>query len=416
MNNFFIICLIIFINICFIKTANGQSWELVNSNTNHDLWMVHWINDSSAIAVGDSGIILRTTDQGYSWTPQRPKRISDLRDLAFFDQDTGIIVGWGELYRTTNAGLSWDFIEWTDNIDYLQGNLSSCSLLNNKIGLFVEEYEKSDRSKQSILFYTNNSGVSWQEKPITLQGAISTAILNDSVFIIVGGWGAVYRTNDTGRSWSKRHENSTRRLEQVKFYDKFGIAVGTDGVILKSTDMGINWSHCNNTPYLNWFTSVSIIDTNHFYVAGSEGLILETTDGGMNWRKMSVANYRWLYGIALNKHGHGIAVGRNGTIVVLNPQKTNINDQEINNFNINIYNNYNSINLIIESIKNLDILFQLFNQEGVCVITSEKTIYSGVNNFDLDIQDIPSGMYYCRISSTSKQQILPYNKPIHIIK
>lgn len=88
------------------KNVDGENvWSesLVRTGLNS----VYFANDSTGWVVGDTGIILKTTD-GITWEPQSSGTLRNLSSVHFVSADTGWIVGdSGTTLSTTNGGANW---------------------------------------------------------------------------------------------------------------------------------------------------------------------------------------------------------------------------------------------------------------------------------------------------------------------
>ncbi len=63
---------------------------------------IHFINRSSAISVGDNGIILQPTDTGYNWVTLKSPTNQSLRKIFLFDSTQGLMGGnYGTIVSTT---------------------------------------------------------------------------------------------------------------------------------------------------------------------------------------------------------------------------------------------------------------------------------------------------------------------------
>src|SRR5271169_4127924 len=74
------------------------------------LYAVTTVNDSTAIAVGESGVTARTSDGGKHWIyiPCTQHQKNDLLALSFVNNLTGWAVGvHGTILQTINGGKSW---------------------------------------------------------------------------------------------------------------------------------------------------------------------------------------------------------------------------------------------------------------------------------------------------------------------
>ncbi len=95
--------------ICF-----GQ-WYQQNSGTTKNLRDVAFLNVYIGIAVGDSGLILRTTNGGAFWSVIPTNVYDNLKSVFFVDGENGWVVGFSSdpyssasvILRTTDGGLNW---------------------------------------------------------------------------------------------------------------------------------------------------------------------------------------------------------------------------------------------------------------------------------------------------------------------
>lgn len=70
---------------------------------------VFFTNSQKGWVVGELGVILHTSDGGFTWTNQAIDTTGIYRRVFFVDSLTGWIVGWGgTIIHTTNGGLTWE--------------------------------------------------------------------------------------------------------------------------------------------------------------------------------------------------------------------------------------------------------------------------------------------------------------------
>src|SRR5688500_11832648 len=89
-----------------LKTTNGgQSWSALNTGTTRPLNDLWFQDQNNGIVVGEN-IILKTTNGGSTWTATNVPY--HLRSVSFTDSNAGLAVGdAGIMLRTTDAGASW---------------------------------------------------------------------------------------------------------------------------------------------------------------------------------------------------------------------------------------------------------------------------------------------------------------------
>src|SRR5258706_1122340 len=89
-------------------TDGGASWRAQSSGTTRSLRGVSFNDALTGTAVGDAGTIVRTTNGGQTWTPQSSGTTADLRGVSFTDSQTGAAVGGGgTILRTGDGGATW---------------------------------------------------------------------------------------------------------------------------------------------------------------------------------------------------------------------------------------------------------------------------------------------------------------------
>ena len=100
---------IILITIFTISNSYSQSgWIQQNSGITTNLNSVKFVNSHTGICVGNSGIILRTTNGGVNWIQQSIVYQNSLKSLAITSASIGYTVGdSGLALKTTDGGITW---------------------------------------------------------------------------------------------------------------------------------------------------------------------------------------------------------------------------------------------------------------------------------------------------------------------
>lgn len=118
----------------------------------HELTDIHIINDSTCIAVG-YGVILRSTDMGLNWIPDKA-RGDFFQDIHFIDAQNGYVVGeYGSIYKTTDAGLSWTKIKSGTTVFNAKHRFKKVFFEDLNNGVIVGD--------QGLCWVTKNAGESW---------------------------------------------------------------------------------------------------------------------------------------------------------------------------------------------------------------------------------------------------------------
>lgn len=153
--------------------------------------------DKAIFAIGDWGVILRSTDGGETWQ-QQPSPVSSMLNRAYFlDAQNGWIVGHdANILVTRDAGQSWD-IQYRD--PEWGKPMYGLVMLDAERGFAV--------GANSRMLQTQDGGASWEiiEPDFTFNGVNLYGILHlaDGSLLIHGEKGMLARSVDEGASWEQ---------------------------------------------------------------------------------------------------------------------------------------------------------------------------------------------------------------------
>lgn len=193
-----------------LKTINGGgTWNKINLPTNKRLFDIGFVNSLTGYLSGAGGLVLKTVDNGNTWTNCTTNTTLNLRCLTILNENTAWFGGSssndqmifsadsGIIIRTTNGGNS--FTKQYQPLMAVQDiccfNADTClALCNNSV-------------KSSIrIMRTVNSGISWQvvndiggEHPLT-----SLVIFPTGESITASGFGGLIQSMDYGSSWNNK--------------------------------------------------------------------------------------------------------------------------------------------------------------------------------------------------------------------
>ncbi|MCB0725567.1 MAG: T9SS type A sorting domain-containing protein [Ignavibacteriae bacterium] len=311
----------------FIKSTNaGLNWSVISTDI--------YPNGLSSRAIQfldtDNGFLLSryslftTSNGGINWSPPRSvNSIIEVRDLHFFNKDTGLVCGGDVLFpgasliRTTNGGINWTVI-----ITSL-GLVNNMQFINSDTGFAFHDYLTyltTDRgltwdtlgNPDSLvggyghffdystgyvmgksLYFTTNSGANWTEKEYSIFHPLEMHFDNVNTGYITGS-NNIISTSNGGLNWSNisgptgNGTASTRLLSACFIDQNTGFVVGWTGALLKTTNSGENWNNVNTltSTIYNHIADVDFINSSTGYcVRGNSwnGDLLKTTNGGNNW-------------------------------------------------------------------------------------------------------------------------------------
>src|SRR5699024_10759786 len=71
------------------RSEGGQDWVKINVPTTENLTALEILDEQTAIAVGEKGTIIKTTDQGRIWRKVTVEYVRNFNDLDFLDESLG---------------------------------------------------------------------------------------------------------------------------------------------------------------------------------------------------------------------------------------------------------------------------------------------------------------------------------------
>jgi photosystem II stability/assembly factor-like uncharacterized protein len=303
-----LIFLLISIFFCFFLNNSNAQWSLKTSGINSSLYSVHFANNNLGFAVGETGIILKTTNGGNNWSVIPVGTSLSFYGVRFANANYGWVVGEsGRIMRTSNGGVNW-----LTQVSGTNQTLRSVFFNNAETGWVVGD---------SVILNTTNSGMNWYMQTMdTMKSFYSVYFINSNT-----GWITGYRTLKTtngGTDWVvKVNKTNGRSILFVNEYS--GWVVGGSYKLNKSTDGGETWysglfnKEVESPPAT--YTCIYFINENTGWFTSSHsfgGRILMTTNNGLNWNTdYPTTRDRKLYGVFSMSSGVGWAVGENGTIL-----------------------------------------------------------------------------------------------------
>lgn len=107
-------------------TDGGTTWNIVNTANfqNINVWekkdKIQFVNNLQGFAIVGTGVLKTTQDGGNSWQDHNlPLNNPAATDLDFVNNATGYIALNGTIYRTDDAGLSWNLQSIENNLNHI---------------------------------------------------------------------------------------------------------------------------------------------------------------------------------------------------------------------------------------------------------------------------------------------------------
>lgn len=280
------------------------AWSQQASNTSSDLNQVVFPTSSIGYVVGNSGLVLKTTNAGTSWNALSSGSTADLRAVSFINEMTGWIGGTqGTIKKTTDGGATW--IAENSGIDY-PINILQFTDANNGWAMDVDNFLR-----------TTNGGATWT--PISLgilEATLSFHMLNSSTGYLCTNCDNIYKTTNGGTSWSLVGSTQGHYYTKIRFVDELkGFLLIYDNSLGITTDGGVTWTVKQFDT--NVLTDFFIVDKNTIYLVGKYNIIYKSTDGGASWKQQFLNNNNTysFKSVYFPDAQNGWAVGENGVIM-----------------------------------------------------------------------------------------------------
>jgi photosystem II stability/assembly factor-like uncharacterized protein len=375
---------------------------------------------------GDTAKAFRTTNGGMNWQslpvtgiPHALYCVTGIdMDLAFAGE--GVVSGHANLYKTTNGGQNWISIFQTlPNRGFFNG-LVFTKYNNYLLGIALAER----------IYRSSNSGVNWVEVNAGVNGvsnAHNSLFIVDNQFYGFGmnnGVARVRLTTDNGLVWTTYTLNITGNYTSaIAFHlnKLIGVAATSTSlpIIARTTNGGLTWNQVDigagitGECHFCWVENTNIV-----YIVGENGVIKKSTNGGLNWivtptpvgvtgiKHFDFINYgQVIYGYAVSSNGNVIKLADSVLLTGIKtfqkiPDKFSLSQNYPNPFNLVTKFDFS---LPEHAIVNL-IILNILGQEVKRIVNNE-SINSGTYTYDFDASDLPSGVYYYKLTAGDYSEI-----------
>lgn len=294
------------------QTVTRLPWTPSDESCSPEIKSFHFPSSGVGYLLLDNGDFLWSPDAGASWTKRAPLPTSPsagggspVGDIWFTGDTTGVATVDNRIYRTTDAGQSWNLVD-----DVAPAALTAFTFVNANSGLAV--------GKGKFALATSDGGVTWT--PVTINagaagvdlGAVDCFNPNRCAAAAVDG-SQVFTTEDGGAAWQSV-ATSANGAVAVGYASASRIAgVGAEGTIVTSDDGGATWQTVS-TDIGGSYTGVRAVSASTAYAFGENGAIARTVDGGATWIRLGAPVNSRIAGVAFPTAARGFALDANGAV------------------------------------------------------------------------------------------------------
>lgn len=415
---------LISIAILTVASVNAQNWTSMNSGSTSNLRGVHFPTTMIGYAVGNDGAILKSTDQGVTWsgtTNEYPGYW--FWDVHFTNENVGYVVGEtnpqtnpsgnGIILKTTDGGANW--------MSMFSGNpdpIRDLFVLDENTLFACGGAEMTT----TYVLKSIDAGATWN----ATGASYSDAIMGGMYFLdantgFMGLYESVFGTvNPTSMTWLETSDgsnfNTTVIPNSISYwnfatdfvtttigYSTRSTYSGIDSVYVKKTiDGGVTWLESAIQNYLGSIYSIDFIIANIGYGVGGTGLnssIFRTDDGGNTWISEEAGTTEELHGTYFFDENVGISVGNNGTIIKREPDNVGTDDISSMLISTSVYPNPTSGSSVmeVEINESMRVKVLMVSIEGKQINERERFLSVGKNTIDLQTEVLKPGIYLMNI-------------------
>lgn len=267
----------------FFRTLDGGfSWEQVQTGTTKQLFDVQFIDPSTGFLCGESGTLLKSTDGGNSWNSCTTNTTLHVRSICFINNNTGwiscssgnsllqLVADSGVILKTTNGGNSFTICQRVD------AGVQKVTVYNQDTCLAICN---GYTGNGSFILRTTNSGTTWQTAHIAWCVPLTSMETFPSGLTYVScTYSYLYKTTDFGILWDSTSFTPGQIVTDLSFPSPLiGYTAGFDplamqGYVYNTTDGGQSWTL---QLFDHYFCSVSFCNDTIGFVVANNGTIFK---------------------------------------------------------------------------------------------------------------------------------------------
>lgn len=274
------------------STDNGTTWTTGSVQYNNQIMNdIQSLPGTSKIwfagrpnAVGKQ--IMYSSNHGNNWQLQGTGGTEEFFAISMINENSGYAsANNSKVFKTTNGGQNWSALTQPSVTNY---SLYSMDFVNINTGWVCINYTTNAAGN---VFKTTDGGQNWTQYnlAVTNPGSIMSCDFvnaNTGFTSLNSSNKPVYKTTNGGVNWTAQTTGLTGIIYEVKAIDTnvvYAVTNAGTSRVAKSTNGGANWTLIT-LPVVADFRSIDFKDANTGYICGnSTTAVCRTTDGGTTW-------------------------------------------------------------------------------------------------------------------------------------
>jgi photosystem II stability/assembly factor-like uncharacterized protein len=264
----------------YISNDNGTSWQQINtgiSGLGSTLSVIDIVSRDTIYLANSYGNFYKSTDRGRTWISSNVPSYS-FQCLSFLNSKIGF-AGGSYILETTDGGQTW---QKPDTARIQPSGITGIRFQDVKNGYACEAFDS--------VIVTHDGGQTWRSSPTWPGQANALCIVNDTLSLVGGEDGFLYRSSDSGHSYSSVAPPNSMKdgngLYAITFISPdTGFAAGMLGRILKTNDGGNTWKTYSPT-YIP-VTAAAFPTTSTGYMTTWNN-VYKTSNGGQTWDSLNL--------------------------------------------------------------------------------------------------------------------------------
>ena len=266
---------------------------------------VYFVNDTLGWIGTESGKIYRSIDAGVSWDLMASGQPESyyMTAIQFVDTQIGYASCYGGgMLKSTDGGLTWQVIDPFDP-----------PLLMRDLYFYDAQVGVAVGSAGTVI-RTTDGGATWDSIPSNSNYTMRDLTVQGDIMLACGDWSHLIRSTDAGLTWTDIVALNSDH-QSVSMTPSGRVMLGTNARIQRSDDFGLTWQVMVEGTWHTAISKMSFANANNGAAIGSitdggyESGLLRTTDGGRHWIKAGTGGG----GVYLNAAGIGCRGGGSGS-------------------------------------------------------------------------------------------------------